>query len=396
LEKTVLTMAKPKTSTKTKSTTKSSSKAKNTSTLAESQVQGPEIDNRERALLEERECRRLVHLQKQVELDGAQYRLSALRGKLQKIFVDRNEAIDALLASLISRAGCVMLGPPGTAKSMLVRTIAEECSLIKEGNNANYFEYLLTAHTMPEEIFGPTDISRLLAENPEVTRRTEGRLPHAEIAFLDEVFRGGSHILNTLLTILNERKYHNGREVEDVPLISFIGAANYPPHTEELRALFDRFPVRIWVDSVLKSRSSAQMSTHAAHLLFASYPGQVGAHAASASHEKMSTKDFRRLWADLYVRLGKPNAQDKRLTEFLWIFQKFQKLVGLSDRAFTQLWLFAGALDIVRGGHPTRSVGERGYGHIECFKFVADKLENTIVVKRTVEEAYKHYGSNGP
>jgi MoxR-like ATPase len=350
---------------------------------------------RESSLKEERVCRQLIANRTIISTTGEREKLARLRLKLKEVFVDRDDAIDALLAVLISRAGCVILGPPGTAKSMLVRKIAEECSLTKGGDDANYFEYLLTDHTMPEELFGPTDISKLLSDSPEVTRRTEGRLPHAEIAFLDEVFRGGSHILNTLLTILNERKFHNGREVEDVPLISFIGAANYPPHTEELEALFDRFPVRIWVSSVLNGRTVEQISKNAAHLLSTSYPA-VQSDSSSDNENRILTKDLRRLWADLYIRLGKTSARDPRLNEFIQLFQSFQRMVGLSDRAFTQLWLFAGALDVVRGGNPTKSSGEGGSGHIECFKYIAGNIEQVAEVERRVRRARSEFGLQGP
>lgn len=360
-----------------------------------SEQHGRGESRRESALREERRCKALIAERSNALTGDEKRRLAQLRVTLRETFVDRDEAIDALLAVLISRAGCVILGPPGTAKSMLVRKIAEECSLTKGGDDANYFEYLLTDHTMPEELFGPTDISKLLSDSPEVTRRTEGRLPHAEIAFLDEVFRGGSHILNTLLTILNERKFHNGREIEEVPLISFIGAANYPPHTEELEALFDRFPVRIWVSSVLTGRSAEQISKNAAHLLSASYPGGA-LNVAQESGDKISTRDLRRLWADLYVRLGKTSASDPRLVEFIQLFQKFQNLVGLSDRAFAQLWLFAGALDVVSGGNPTKSSGEGGTGHIDCFKYVAANIEQVAEVERRVRHARSEFGLLGP
>ena len=357
------------------------------------QTQPSKENNRERALAEERRCREAVAHRKPLDLEGARERVEGLRNRLRKRFVGRDDAIDAILAALISRAGCVMLGPPGTAKSMLVRTIADECSLTSGGDDANYFEYLLTAHTMPEEIFGPTDISRLLATNPEITRKTDGRLPHAEIAFLDEVFRGGSHILNTLLTILNERRFHNGRHIEDVPLISFIGAANYPPHTEELQALFDRFPIRVWVDSVLKSQTGEQLTRNATQLLAASYPGANS--NIRTTQDRVTTRDFRRLWADLYIRLGKPQAQSKRLGEFVQNFRLFQPLVSLSDRAFTQLWYFAGALDMVKGGQPTEHYGNDGIGHIDCFKYVSPSLDLLSTVKNKVEQKYVQLGGNG-
>ena len=211
---------------------------------------------RQKALSDQADCRLAVEQRKEIQgWKDSRKRIHDLRNLMRASLVDRDDAITAILAALISRTGCVLLGPPGTAKSLLVSRIARECSLRIGTADANYFEYLLTAHTMPEEIFGPTEIGLLLGNPPQVKRRTVARLPHAELAFLDEVFRGGSHILNTLLTILNERRFYNGQTVEEVPLVGFIGAANVPPQTEELKAFFDRFPVRVWVNSVLRDES---------------------------------------------------------------------------------------------------------------------------------------------
>jgi len=310
------------------------------------------------------------------EWRGAQERITALRERMRGRFVDRDEAIDGILASLVSRAGCVLLGPPGTAKSMLVRAIAEDCRLITEGDDANYFEYLLTAHTMPEEVFGPTDVAKLLAAEPVVERRTRGRLPAAEIAFLDEVFRGGSHILNALLTILNERRYHNGRAIERVPLIGFIGAANHPPHTEELKAFFDRFPVRVWVESVLKTGSGDdEIERRAAKLVQASSMSITGFRGGTRAELLPSPEDFRYLWSKVHIELGMPQPGNQRFAEYVGAFRQLQSIGGLSDRAFVQLWYFAGALDLLSGRPTHLSYAEGGRGHFDCFKFTAPTLE---------------------
>lgn len=303
-------------------------------------------------------------------------RVHALANSLKHDLVDREFAIDGLLAAMISRAGCVLLGPPGTAKSLLVRRIAERCDLRIGTDDANYFEYLLTAHTMPEEIFGPTDIGLLLQQPPLVRRVTAARLPHAELAFLDEVFRGGSHILNTLLTILNERKFHNGRQIEDVPLVSFIGAANQPPQTEDLKAFFDRFPVRIWVDSVLEVPPARQAERG---LKLLQSDGRK-APEPKAANDRPSMSDFRKLWSVLrlkmsrasdQVRLATASSEAARLKEFTEHFKRFQSTGELSDRSFVQLWYFAGALDMVAKREPDKGQAEGATGHIECFKYVA-------------------------
>src|SRR5207237_6224842 len=135
----------------------------------------------------------------------------------------------------------LLVGPPGTAKSALVRLFSR---LI----DARYFEYLLTRFTEPNELFGPVDI-RAFREGV-YTRRTETMLPEAEIVFLDEIFKSNSAILNSLLTILNERSFANGSKIMKVPLISMFGASNEVPNDDNLAAIFDRFLLRVVSDNL--------------------------------------------------------------------------------------------------------------------------------------------------
>jgi MoxR-like ATPase len=133
------------------------------------------------------------------------------------------------------------VGPPGTAKSALVRLYSK---LVQ----ARYFEYLLTRFTEPNELFGPIDIQKFREGSYE--RRMEGMLPQAEIAFLDEVFKANSAILNSLLSVLNERIYTLGGKSYRVPLISAFGASNEVPNDEDLMAVFDRFLLRVHSDNL--------------------------------------------------------------------------------------------------------------------------------------------------
>jgi MoxR-like ATPase len=150
-------------------------------------------------------------------------------------FLDKEELIRLLLVALIAGEHMLIVGPPGTAKSALVRHLAR---LI----DARYFEYLLTRFSEPSELFGPVDI-KAFREGTYV-RRTESMLPEAEIVFLDEIFKSNSAILNSLLGILNERRFFTGSATIQVPLGSLFGATNEIPNDEALAALFDRFLIR--------------------------------------------------------------------------------------------------------------------------------------------------------
>src|SRR4051794_4100597 len=152
-------------------------------------------------------------------------RLRMLAGTLERQFLGKDEIIRLLMIAVVAGEHCVLLGPPGTAKSALIRSLAE---LMR----AHYFEYLLTRFTEPNEIFGPVDIKAF--REGVYKRNTAGMLPEAEIVFLDEVFKSNSAILNALLTLLNERKFTSGGTVMRVPLISVFAASNEVPGDETL------------------------------------------------------------------------------------------------------------------------------------------------------------------
>src|SRR6478609_5578295 len=151
---------------------------------------------------------------------------------MEQHFLDKQEVVRLMLISVVAGEHMLLIGPPGTAKSAMVRLFAR---LI----DAQYFEYLLTRFTEPNELFGPVDIKAF--REGTYTRKTESMLPDAEIVFLDEIFKSNSAILNALLSILNERKFSNGSKLMDVPLLSMFGASNEVPNDENLSAIFDRF-----------------------------------------------------------------------------------------------------------------------------------------------------------
>jgi MoxR-like ATPase len=175
-------------------------------------------------------------------MSAASAKLAAIRDELNQLFLERTELIDGALCALLSAHHVLVIGPPGTAKSML----ADELCRRIEG--ADYFQWLLTKFTTPEEIFGAVSLKSL--EQDDYRRVTDHKLPEAHIAFLDEIFKANSSILNALLTLINERIFHNGRERVTVPLVTMFGASNELPDEEELTALFDRFMLRFTVDYI--------------------------------------------------------------------------------------------------------------------------------------------------
>jgi len=160
------------------------------------------------------------------------------------MFLERGDLIDGALVAMLSRSHVLLIGPPGTAKSMLAE---ELCTRI---DGANYFQWLLTRFSTPEEIFGAVSLRGL--ENDDYRRVTAHKLPEAHIAFLDEIFKANSSILNALLTLVNERIFHNGRERTSVPLVTMFGASNELPDEEELTALYDRFMLRFMADYIVE------------------------------------------------------------------------------------------------------------------------------------------------
>jgi MoxR-like ATPase len=163
-------------------------------------------------------------------------RLRQVAQTLERQIIGKDEIIRLMLIAIVAGEHCVLLGPPGTAKSALIRTLSQ---LIQ----AQYFEYLLTRFTEPNELFGPVDINAF--REGHYRRNTKGMLPEAEVVFLDEIFKSNSAILNALLTLLNERKFTAGGEVIKCPLISVFGASNEVPSDETLGAIFDRFLLRV-------------------------------------------------------------------------------------------------------------------------------------------------------
>jgi MoxR-like ATPase len=168
-----------------------------------------------------------------------QAKIQNLRKELNNSFVERSQVIDGALTAILAGEHCLLFGAPGTGKSALIQAL---CNSIE---GANYFQWLLTKFSTPEEIYGPISLKGL--ENDTYTRITTSKLPEAHVGFVDEIFKANSSILNSMLSIINERIFHNNGHPVAVPLISLFGASNELPESEALEAMFDRFLLRYWV-----------------------------------------------------------------------------------------------------------------------------------------------------
>jgi MoxR-like ATPase len=173
------------------------------------------------------------------EVERLRGRANNLRHRLSEYFVEKSDVVDLMVICAVAQEPLLLVGKPGTAKSDLIVKFCEALSLEDE----DYFEYMLTKFTEPSEIVGPIDIGQL--KEGRYIRKTRGKLPEARVVFLDEIFKSNSAILNTLLTIINERKYYQDGQPVPVRMQMLFGATNEIPEFSELAALRDRFALKI-------------------------------------------------------------------------------------------------------------------------------------------------------
>jgi MoxR-like ATPase len=156
--------------------------------------------------------------------------------------VERQREINASITALLAKRHVFLLGSPGIGKSWLVDLLMDFIQ------DAEAFKILMSRFTTPPEVFGPVSLRGL--EEDKFLRKIQGYLPTAHFAFVDEIFKANSSILNALLWAMNERQYRHDEKVIPIPLTTLFCASNELPQSEELGALYDRIDVRLEVKPV--------------------------------------------------------------------------------------------------------------------------------------------------
>lgn len=275
---------------------------------------------------------------------------------LQRAFVSKDEVVDVLGVCLVAGEHAFLFGPPGTAKSALVHELARRL-------DGNVFGYLLTRFTEPSELFGPFDLRRL--REGELVTNTTGMLPEAALVFLDELLNANSAILNSLLTVLNERVFRRGKETRRLPMLMAVGASNHLPEDDALGALFDRFLLRVVCDNVPDDRLG--------DVLHAGWRFEANAAASLAT---LPVDDVRALHKAL------PNVRlDGVHDDLVTLVQRLRRAgIAVSDRRAVKLQRLVAASALLCG----RGAAERS--DLWVFRHIWDTLEQREVLASQVAE----------
>ena len=290
---------------------------------------------------------------------------------LKGSFVSKDEVIDLLGVTLVAGENLFILGPPGTAKSAIVRALSQLVG-------GKTFEYLLTRFTEPSELFGPFDIRKL--KEGDLETNTEGMLPEASFAFLDELLNANSAILNSLLNVLHERVMRRGKEVRKLPLLCTVGASNHLPEDEALEALFDRFLLRVRCGYADESRLQEVLEA-GWKLESKQQESQVAVSIEDLRwlNEQISTVNLQPIYSVLLDRIHRMREaglplSDRRAVKLQRIIASSALLCGRLEAQVSDLWVL-------------RHVWDNGE-QIEMLQALVDE-----VVGKEEEEEHSHPGS---
>ena len=226
-----------------------------------------------------------------------------LRDMNRGIYEKETEISLSLLAALAGES-VILLGPPGVAKSMVARQLKTAF------RDARSFEYLMSRFSTPDEIFGPVSIQKLKSSDT-YERAVEGYLPTADVVFLDEIWKAGPAIQNTLLTVINEKIFRNGYREMRLPLKLLVAASNeLPAKGEGLEALWDRFVIRIESRPIRQEKNFRSMLLEVENLSEVKSEEQSSAAEGEANSNVITAEEYAE-WSENINKIGvKENVLD--------------------------------------------------------------------------------------
>lgn len=286
--------------------------------------------------------------------------MADIKNDLNQRFIERETEINVLSVAFVSGTNVFLHGRPGTGKSDLV----EEFS--KRFVGSEYFRMLMSKTTEPSEVFGPVSINALKNDSYKVI--TDNKLPKANIAFLDEVGKANSAILNGLLTIMNEKKFFND-VVEDVPLVSIVGASNEFFEEESLAALYDRFLLRCNVEAIKDVNNRVK--------LFKSFINRRNGNSSTPSNNPTMAYSDLEAMIELAKRV---TFDDKVINEYNKLFASLEKEgIVVSDRRKNE------AIKVIQA---TAVINGRLYADIEDFEFLTycfwEVIDDISIVEKLI------------
>jgi MoxR-like ATPase len=257
-------------------------------------------------------------------------KFATARKELSAALIERDDEIDLVLTALLANEHVLLVGPPGCGKSLLLDSVLSWIGGTK-------FTILLTKFTTTEELMGPISLAALKTD--KYLRTTAGKLPEADFAFIDEVLKGSSAILNCMLKILNERTFDSGDGVvRKVPLKLCLAAANEWPSPDtgkELSALFDRFLLRKTVTPIRSQLGRQRLlwaRDHAPALSTTITPAEVDEARRMATALPWS-KEAKEAFETILKELSREGIQpgDRRQFKTVGVVRAFAFLTGAEE-----------------------------------------------------------------